>query len=404
MTLQYPKRSPEVFGRFGAKIPLTLRFAPILRRLAVFVALSATLAFSIPAMAKTHTIYLGTYSGPQSQGIYRCTLDDQSGQLGAPQLVAEAKNASFLALSPNGRTLYAVCEAAGSAVGTWAIGADGTLVALNQQPTGGAGACHVSVDATGKNVLVANYGGGSVAAFPIRANGSLGERSALVQHSGSGPNARRQNKPHAHSIYLDESNTFAYSCDLGTDQVVIYRFDAATGTLLPADPPFATVPPGGGPRHLAFHPKGFVYVNNEMGLSVTAFRRDAATGALTPIQTVPTLPEGAPTAGVSTAEIFVHPTGRWLYVSNRGHDTIAVFSIGADGRLTWMEETPTPTEPRGFGLSPDGGWLVVGGQKNNQVAAFRIHPESGKLTSSGHAVAVGAPVCVVFASPDSPGG
>lgn len=353
-------------------------------------------------MAKHHTIYLGTYSGPQSQGIYRSTLDERSGQLSDPVLVAEAKNPSFLALSPNGRALYAVCEAGGSAVGAWSIGADGKLSALGQQPTGGAGACHVSVDATGKNVLVANYGGGSVAAFALREDGSLGERSAFIQHTGSGPNLKRQNKPHAHAIYPDEASRFVYSCDLGTDQVFIYRFDAGKGTLVPADPPFATVPPGAGPRHLAFHPADFVYVNNEMGLSVTAFTRDKTTGALTAFQTIPTLPDGAATEGVSTAEIWVHPTGRWLYVSNRGRDTITLFSIDTQGRLAWMDETPTPKEPRGFGLSPDGQWLVVGGQKNNQVAAFRIDAQNGKLTPSGRPVEVGAPVCVVFAPPILP--
>lgn len=350
-------------------------------------------------MAPPYTIYLGTYSGPQSQGIYRCTLDERSGQLSVPVLVAEAKNPSFLALGPNGRTLYAVCEAQGSAVGAWSIGADGKLSALGRQLTGGAGGCHVSVDAGGKTVLVANYGDGSVAAFALRADGSLGERTAFIQHTGSGPNLRRQEKPHAHAIYVDEASRFAYSCDLGTDQVLIYRFDGDKGSLVPADPPSASVPPGAGPRHLAFHPAGFVYVNNEMGLSVTAFKREPSTGALTAIQTIPTLPEGTATEGVSTAEIWVHPTGRWLYVSNRGRDTITVFGIGAGGRLTWTAETPTPKEPRGFGLSPDGRWLVVGGQKNNQVGAFRIDSQSGKLTPSGHAVEVGAPVCVVFAAP-----
>ncbi|MBW3636838.1 MAG: lactonase family protein [Armatimonadetes bacterium] len=352
-------------------------------------------------MSQPHTIYLGTYSGPQSQGIYRCTLDERSGQLSVPVLVAEAKNPTFLALSPNGRTLDAVSEAEGSAVGAWSIGADGTLSALGYQSTGGGGGCHLSVDATGKTVLVANYGSGSVAAFPTRADGSLGERSAFIQHTGSGPDLKRQSKPHAHAIYVDEANRFAYSCDLGTDQVLIYRLDTDKSSLTPADPPFESVPPGAGPRHLAFHPAGYAYVNNEMGLSVTAFKRDPATGALTAMQTIPTLPDGAPTEGVSTAEIWVHPTGRWLYVSNRGRDTITTFDINAQGRLTWTEETSTPRVPRGFGLSPDGRWLVVGGQKDNRVAAFRIDQKTGKLTPSGQPVEVGAPVCVVFAAPPS---
>jgi 6-phosphogluconolactonase len=360
-------------------------------------ALLPTLGFSKVTMAQHHTVYFGTYTGAQSKGIYRSTLDGASGHLSTPELVAETKNPSFLALSPDGRYLYAALEAGGGAVGAWAIGADGKLTALNQQSSGGDGACHVWVDATGKNVLVANYGGGSIASFPVRADGSLGERSAFMQHTGSGPNARRQEKPHAHSVYTDPTNTFVYACDLGTDEVKIYRFDAAAGTLTPNDPPSAKVPPGGGPRHLAFHPGGFVFVNNEMEMSVTAFKRDSASGALTEIHTVPTLPEGTSKDGLSTAEIFTHPSGKWLYVSNRGHDTIVVYSIGADGKLTLVEHVPTPKEPRGFALSPDGQWLVVGGQKNNTVAVLKVDATTGKLKATDQTVEVGAPVSVLFA-------
>lgn len=354
-------------------------------------------------MAEQHTVYFGTYTGPQSKGIYRSTLDDETGQLSAPQLVAAAQNPSFLALSPDGRYLYAALEAGGGAVGAWAIGADGELTALNQQPSGGDGACHVWVDASGKNVLVANYGGGSIACFRVQGDGSLGECSAFVQHAGSGPNPQRQEKPHAHSIYTDPANRFVYACDLGTDEVKIYRFDAANGTLLPNDPPAGKVPPGAGPRHFAIHPSGFAYANNEMGLSVTAFKRDAASGALTAMQTVPTLPQGAATEGASTAEMFVHPTGRWLYVSNRGHDTITVYTIGADGKLTPIEHAATLAVPRGFGISADGRWLVVGGQQDNKVAVLRIDPATGKLSATGQTAEVGAPVCVLFAPPRPPG-
>ena len=368
-----------------------------MKLLALLVAL-LILVFPGAVMANPHTVYFGTYTGPLSKGIYRCTLDPATGQLSAPELVAETKNPSFLALSPNGKFLYAALEAGGGAVGAWAIGEGGKLTMLNQQSSGGGGACHVWVDATGKNVLVANYGGGSIASLPVQADGSLGEKSAFVQHTGSGPNPRRQEKPHAHSVYTDASNKLVYACDLGTDEVKIYRFDAAKGTLTPSEPPAGKVPPGGGPRHLAFHPNGaFAYVCNEMGLSVTAFARDAASGALTELQNVPTLPEGASKEGASTAEIFAHPTGKWLYVSNRGHDTIAVYAIGTDGNLTWLENAPTPQVPRGFAISPDGKWLVVGGQKDNKVAVLKIDPATGKLTPTGQTVEVGAPVCVLFA-------
>jgi 6-phosphogluconolactonase len=343
------------------------------------------------------TIYLGTYTGPKSQGIYRCTLDE-TGQLSAPELVAPIKNPSFVALSPNGKTLYAVCDAGGSAVGAWSIAPGGQLTALGTQPSGGGDACHLSIDATGKTVVVANYGGGSVASFPIREDGSLAPSASLIQHTGNGPNKNRQEKPHAHSIYVDPTNKFVYSCDLGTDKVLIYVLDPNKGTLTLADPPFATVPPGAGPRHLAFSPSGYVYVNNEMGLSVTAFKRNPTTGALTEIQTVPTIPADAPTQGVTTSEIFAHPTGPWLYVSNRGRNTILRYNIAPNGQLTYGEETPTPNEPRGFALSPDGKWLVAAGQKDNQVAAYRIDPTTGKLTPSGTPIEVGTPVSVLFAN------
>jgi 6-phosphogluconolactonase len=342
-----------------------------------------------------HTIYLGTYTGPLSKGIYRCTLDGDTGQLSEPVCIAEVKNPSFLALSPDGRFLYAALDAA---VAAYSIGTNGTVTALNQQPSGGQGCCHVWVDASGKNVLVANYGSGTLAAFPVLAGGSLAPCSALIQHTGTGPNPRRQEKAHAHSIYTDPSNRFVYSCDLGIDEVKIYRFDATSGTFLPADPSSGQVPPGGGPRHLAFYRDNFAYVCNEMGLSVTAFQRDTLTGALSAIETVPTLPPETPTAGASTAEIFAHPTGPWLYVSNRGPNTITSYTIGADGKLTWLEQTPTPNEPRGFGLSPDGQWLVVGGQKDNMVQAFRVDVTTGKLTPIEQRVQVGAPVSVLFAS------
>lgn len=364
-------------------------------------------------MAKPQAIYFGTYTrtsgeGIHSKGIYRSLLDDETGVLSVPQLVAEATNPSFLAFSPNGRFLYAAMQAKGdtgnySAVGAWAVGADGQLTPLNHQPSGGGGACHVWVDATGQNVLAANYGGGSIACFRVRPDGSLGERSAFVQHTGSGPNPRRQDKPHAHSIYTDPTNTLVYVCDLGTDQVNLYDFDAAAGTLKPHVPAFASAPMGGGPRHLAQHPQhhDWIYVNNELGLSVTFFKKDASTGALNPVETVPTLSPETPTEGASTAEIWIHPSGNWLYVSNRGANTITTYAIGADGKLTGMKHLPTPAQPRGFGISPDGRWLVVAGQKDDRVATFRIDAATGQLQEIGSRVQVGAGVCVLFAPPES---
>lgn len=358
----------------------------------------ALLSLATSAFAAEHVFYLGTYTGPKSQGVYRGTLDSETGKLGPLEIVAEAKNPSFVALSPSGKTLYACVEAEGGAVGAWSIGADGKLAPLGTKPSQGKGACHVWVDATGKNVLTANYGSGSVAAFPVNPDGSLRDASATHQHEGSGPNEGRQKGPHAHSIYTDASNKFVYSCDLGTDDVFIYRFDAEKGTLTLNDPKSGRVPAGSGPRHFAFHPKGgFAYANNEMALTVTAFKHDAATGGLTEIQTISTMPEGAERKGVSTAEIFTHPNGKWLYVSNRGHNTIAVFAIGADGKLTPVEHVQVPAVPRGFALSPDGEWLISGGQDSNQIAVFKVDPATGKLKANGQTAEVGSPVCVLFA-------
>ena len=345
------------------------------------------------------TFYIGTYTKPgKSEGVYVSKLDTDTGKLGPVELAGKAASPSFLALTPDGKHLYAAIEAGGGSVAAFAVGEGGKLTALNTLPAGGEATCHVWVDATGRNVLAANYSGGSIAGFRTNADGSLGARSAFVQYEGTGPDKARQEKPHAHSIYTDSTNQFVYSCDLGTDNVWTFRFDAAKGALTPADPAAAKVPPGAGPRHLAIHPNGrFAYANNEMGLSVTAFTRDTASGALTAVQTLPTLPEGTVTKGVSTAEIFCHPTGKWLYASNRGHDSIAVYSIAADGKLTWIETAPATVKvPRGFGIDPTGKWLVTAGQEDDKIAVLQIDPATGKLTPNGSTADVGASVCILF--------
>lgn len=352
------------------------------------------------SLAADATFYLGTYTkSGKSKGIYVGKLDTDTGKLGALELAGEAKSPSFVALSPNQKFLYAALEDGGGSVGAFAVGADGKLTPLNVLPSGGAGACHVWVDATGRNVLAANYGGGSIAVFQTKADGSLAERTSFVQYEGSGPDKARQAKPHGHSIYTDAANQFVYSCDLGTDHVWIFKFDAEKGTLTPANPPSGKVPAGAGPRHFAQHPNGkFAYANNEMGLSVTAFSREPATGALTALQTLSTLPEGADPSGVSTAEIFIHPSAKWLYVSNRAHDTIAVYALGADGKLTWIENAPALVKvPRGFGIDPTGKWLITAGQEDNRIAVLKIDAATGKLSTTDQSAEVGSPVCVLFA-------
>jgi len=360
-------------------------------------ALLAALAAS--ASAAQVTFYLGTYTrGDRSKGIYVGQLDTATGRLAPLQLAAEASNPSFLALSPDGKRLYAVAESGGGGVAAYAVGAAGLLTKLNEKPTGGAGTCHVWVDATGRNVFAANYSGGSLAAFQTEADGSLGERTAFIQLEGSGPNPKRQTKSYGHSIYTDAENKFVYGCDLGSDQVWIFALDAARGTLTPTQPPSAKVPPGSGPRHFAIHPQGrFAYTNNEMAMSVTAFARDPSTGGLTALETVSTLPEGTAIEGLSTAEIFCHPNGRWLYVSNRTHDTIAVFSIATDGRLKFLEAAPAQVKvPRGFAIDPTGRWLIAGGQNDHRIAVLAIDPQTGRLTPTDQSAEVGSPVCVIF--------
>ena len=276
----------------------------------------------------------------------------------------------------------------------------GTLTLLNQESSVGTGPAHLIVDTTGRNVLVANYGGGSVAALPIGTDGKLKPSTAFVQHTGSSVNPQRQNRPHAHSINVDPGNRFAYVADLGLDKVLIYRFDAATGTLVANDPPFAQVKPGAGPRHFAFHPKGrFAYVINEIDLTVTAFASDAAKGALTEVQTVSSLPPGESVqTGYSTAEVQVHPSGRFLYGSNRGHNSLSVFAIDEKtGRLTYVENVPTQgSTPRGFGIDPTGAFLLAGNQRSDSVVVFRIDQKTGRLTPTGQTLTIGSPVCVKF--------
>jgi 6-phosphogluconolactonase len=352
-----------------------------------------------------HFVYIGTYTGAKSKGIYLSRLDPASGTLAKPALAAEAVNPTFLALHPNGGVLYAANEIGNfggkkaGAVGAFRIDrASGALTLLNQAASVGAGPCHVVVDATGKTVLVANYGGGSVAALPIRADGSLGEATAFVQHQGSSVDPRRQEGPHAHCVNLDAANRFAFVTDLGLDKVLIYRLDPAQGALVANDPPSASVKPGAGPRHLAFHPAGrFAYVINEMGSTLTAFAYDAARGALRELETVSTLPTGF-TGGNSTAEVVAHPSGKFLYGSNRGHNSIAVYAIdAAQGKLTLVEHQSTRGRtPRNFAIDPTGRWLLAANQDTDNIVLFRIDAQSGRLAATEQVIEVGAPVCIQF--------
>jgi len=353
-------------------------------------------------------VYFGTYTRRASKGIYVYEMDLKTGALtpvGTNALAAESVNPSFLAIHPDGRHLFAVNEIGSfkgeksGAVSAFAINPDsGRLALLNQRSSKGAGPCHLVVDATGGNVLVANYGGGSVACLPVDGQGGLREASSFAQHEGSSVNPRRQQGPHAHSINLSPDNRFAVVADLGLDQVLVYRFDAESGELTPNDPPFARVAPGAGPRHFTFHPSGkFAYVINELHCTVTAFTWDAEKGVLQERQTISTL-DTPLQPGFSTAEVQAHPSGRFLYGSNRGHDSIVVFAIDPDsGRLRRVQVQPSGgTTPRNFGIDPTGSYLLAAHQNSDNVVVFRIDPDSGRLSATGIEIEVPAPVCVKF--------
>jgi 6-phosphogluconolactonase len=347
-------------------------------------------------------VYVGTYTGGgQSKGIYRLQLDLATGVLSVVGEPTEAVNPSFLALHPSGRFLYAVAESGDArrgesgAVAAFAVdGASGALSPLNQKPSGGAGPCHISMDKQGRHVLVANYGGGSVAVLPVQRDGRLGDPSAVVQHEGSSVNPERQKGPHAHSINLDAADRFAFAADLGLDKLLVYRFDAKSGGLTAHEP--AKLAPGSGPRHFAFHPGGaHAYVINELTSTITAFAYDAAKGALSELQTVSTLPSGFEGRN-STAEVVVRPDGRFVYGSNRGHDSIAIFRVDpGSGKLTAAGHQATLGKtPRNFAIDPTGSFLLAANQNSDSVAVFRIDASSGGLEPIGSPLSVPRPVCL----------
>ncbi len=379
---------------------------------AAWLASSVLTCFAAEAEAKSPAeplrVYVGTYTSPKSKGIYLYELDLASGALESKGLAAELVNPSFLAIGPGGGFLYAVGEMGvfqgtkGGAVSALAIDpASGRLALVNQQSSVGAGPCHVTVDREGKNVLAANYGGGSVACLPIGDDGRLKEATSFIQHEGSSVDPRRQKEPHAHSVNLDAAGRFAFVADLGLDKIMVYRLDAAAGKLTPNNPPSAAVASGAGPRHFAFHPGGrFAYVINELNSTVTAFAYDADRGALAIIQTVSTLPAGFSDVNYP-AEIQVHPSGKFVYGSNRGHNSIAIFAVAADsGKLTPVGHEPTGGKnPRNFGIDPTGRFLLAANQDSDNVVVFRIDAATGKLKSTGHSAEVGKPVCVKFLAP-----
>ena len=379
-----------------------------LRALTLLIAILLLLTIAAAAAPQgTYLFYVGTYTeeGSKSKGIYAYRYDAKTAQITTLGLAAETTNPSWVSLHPTGRFLYAVNEVGNykgpNSGGVSAFSVDratGKLTLLNQVPTRGADPCYVTVDRAGKYVLVANYTGGSVAVFPILKDGSLGEASAFVQHSGHGSNPQRQEGPHAHSIDLSPDNRFAMVDDLGLDEVLVYKFDSAKGTLTPNDPPFAKVDPSTGPRHFALYPSGkFAYVIGEMGHTVTVFSYDSASGRMRRLQSITTLPKDF-TGRNDDAEVRVHPSGKFLYASNRGDDSIAIYKIDeSSGTLEQVGSVPTGgKEPRSFEIDPTGTLLFAENQKSDNIVVFRIDVKTGRLTPTGKVLEVASPVCVKF--------
>ena len=352
-------------------------------------------------------IFLGTYTptGGDSRGIYAIRLDPATGQLSEPVLVAETPNPTFLAWRPDGRTLYALSESGtvggkpGGALAAFRYDpASGSLTRLNTEPTGGISLAHVGIDATGRTAAVVSYHGSQVASFPLATDGKPGARTSLITHTGQlGPNPGRQDKPHPHSVTYSPDNHFVYVCDLGLDRIYCYRLDPAAATLTPAGETAAT--PGAGPRHSKFSADGkFFYVINELGSSIATYAADGTTGALTTLQSVTTLPAGF-TGETICAEIRLSPDGRFVYGSNRGHDSLAVFARDAvKGTLTPVEIVPCGGKhPRNFNLSPDGRWLVCANRDSDNLVVFKVDPATGRLSPTGRPARVPQAVCVLFA-------
>ena len=360
-------------------------------------------------VGKELLVYVGTYTSGKSEGIYLYRFNLTSGELSHLSTTRGVADPSFLALAPSRRFLYAVNELENfegkksGAVSAFAVDQrTGELRFLNQQPSLGGAPCYVEIDSAGKFALVANYFGGNVAVLPVKRDGSLEAATDMKQYQGSSVNPGNQQGPHAHCIMLDAANRFAYSCDLGTDKIMIFRFEPGSGKLIAGEQPWVKLKPGAGPRHLAFHPSGkFMFTLNEIDSTVTAFARDRKNGSLKELQTLSALPAGF--TGTNTgADIHVSSDGRFLYSSNRGHDSIAVFMINERGALTAVDHQLTGgSTPRNFAIDPTGAFLLAANQKSDNIVVFRLDRKSGRLSPTGQVAHVPSPVCLKFTAPFS---
>ena len=364
---------------------------------------------------KPITVYIGTYTRRESfvdgkaEGIYVYRLDPATGALTYAATVPGVVNPSFLAVGLRGDHLYAVNEITGDhgshgTVSAFAVEpGTGDLTFLNRQSSHGLAPCFVSVDSTGHYVLVANYESGSLCVLPLQGDGRLGAATDVVQLHGSGPNPQRQEGPHAHMILAGPEGRTIFAVDLGTDRIMRYHLDQEQGILVPADPPWAQLAPGTGPRHLAFHPDGrFVYVISELQSTVTVLYYDKGRGRLEPVQTLSTLPDGFKDQNLG-AEIAVAPSGRFVYASNRGHDSLVIYAVDpATGKLSLVGQRPSGgAGPRFFTIDPAGDWLLVANQDSDSVVTFQIDQDTGELAPTGRVADVPTPVCVRFLLPGS---
>jgi len=384
------------------------RFIPLL------LTVTAIMTFAPTTPAKEFLVFFGTYTNALSRGIYVSRLDAATGKLSPPELAAETPSPAFLAVSPDARFLYAANESErivtsapvhDGAVTAFAVDkSSGRLSLLNQVDSAGNSPCHVSVDRSGKVLFVANYGSGSVKAFLLAANGAIGPGGDFVSRAGHSVNPSRQASAHAHFICADPSNRFALSCDLGTDEVIVYPFDATTGGLLSSNASGFKVPGGSGPRHLVFSPDArFVHVINEMACTIATFAWDSKAGSLKLVETISALPAGVTVQpDFTAAEILT--AGNHAYATIRGHDSVSVFEADAlTGRLKLLQNLPAGGKvPRGLGIDPTGRWLLVGNQNTHNVVEFSIDPQTGELATTGQELKIGSPVDVKFITAFSP--
>jgi 6-phosphogluconolactonase len=353
----------------------------------------------VPAAAADLTVYFGTHTAAPGKGFSVSHFNTESGALSKPEFLLETPAPAYYIIAPGGHRLYS-CNSNGF-ISSYSIDADAKLQLINQVSSGGGDPSYISLDKTGHFIFVANYATGNFGVWALKPDGSIGDRTAFIQHTGSSVNPQRQSHAYAHSVIVDPTNRFVLVADLGLDKLFVYKFNVKDGTLTPNDPPFAQSPPGSGARHVVFHPNGrWVYLINEMGSTIIQFDWDTKRGALTERQIISTLPKDF--QGTSaTAEVRVHPSGKFLYASNRGHDSIAAFSIDAKtGRLALLQHIPSGGKtPRNFDFDPAARWLLATNHGSNTAMVFRIDPQTGMLTATGEPLSVPSPYCPRFLHP-----